>query len=505
MCGPWSNGDVGAVAAAGSMTQVSGVFTVSGSGDDIHSLYGNPMDEFHFVYQQVTGDATIVARVNSVQNTNEWAKAGVMFRSALDTGAAFAFILARPDRQVQAQFRATAATTGTDSGTQTGGTTAAKWLKIERVGNTFRTSYSTDGSSYTQIGTTTTVTMGATAYVGLAVTSHVDGTLCAAQFDNVSVTTVSVCNNNGTCNAGENCSNCAADCGACGQLGLDTRPSNTTCLAPAPLAASYALQDKWELRLHQPGAGGAAAGRQHAPHRGAAGGLGAQRPHGATSSSQTSAFLTLSNVVTSSNGGFLSMAFHPSWATNRYAYVVYTTANRMKRLSRFQSTDGGQTLNASTEQVVLQIQHLVEFNHNGGQIAFGGDGYLYMSTGDDAYQDYARARQAANTNNLFGKVLRIDVNSGSPYAIPLDNPFAAIGGGAPEVYAYGFRNPWRFSVDRLTGDIWVADVGENTWGRGQRPAERRVLRPALLRRRTAASRTAARSPSTAARPFRPTP
>ena len=156
------------------------------------------------------------------------------------------------------------------------------------------------------------------------------------------------------------------------------------------------------------------------------------------------------------------MAFHPNWATNRYAYVVYTTSNRMKRLSRFQSTDGGQTLNTSTEQVVLQIQHLVEFNHNGGQIAFGHDGYLYMSTGDDAYLDYARARQAANPNNLFGKVLRIDVNGGSPYAIPLDNPFA-FGGGAPEVYAYGFRNPWRFSVDRLTGDVWVADVGESTW------------------------------------------
>ena len=334
--------------------------------------------------------------------------------------------------------------------------------EIERVGNTFRTSYSTDGSSYTQVGTTTTVTMGATAYVGLAVTSHVDGTLCAAQFDNVSVTTASVCNNNGTCNAGENCSNCAADCGACGQLGLDTRPSNTTCLAPAPLAASYALQDKWSFAftnpvqvVQPPGDSTRLIVVQRA-------GSARSVPVGATSSAQTSAFLTLSNVVTTSNGGFLSMAFHPNWATNRYAYVVYTTANRMKRLSRFTSTDGGQTLNASTEQVVLQIQHLVEFNHNGGQVAFGGDGYLLHVDRGQRVQDYARARQAANTNNLFGKVLRIDVNSGSPYAIPLDNPFA-LGGGAPEVYAYGFRNPWRFSVDRLTGDVWVADVGENTW------------------------------------------
>jgi hypothetical protein len=122
-------------------------------------------------------------------------------------------------------------------------------------------------------------------------------------------------------------------------------------------------------------------------------------PINATSSSETTTFLTLSNVVRTSNGGFLSMAFHPNWATNRYAYVVYTTSNRMERLSRFQSTDGGATLDASTEQVVLQIQHAVEFNHNGGQVAFGLDGYLYMSSGDDAYLDYTRARQAALANN----------------------------------------------------------------------------------------------------------
>src|SRR5690606_2928672 len=106
-------------------------------------------------------------------------------------------------------------------------------------------------------------------------------------------------------------------------------------------------------------------------------------PANATSGGQAYNFLQLSNVVTASNGGLLSLAFHPNWQNNRYAYVVYTTNNLMQRLSRFQSTDGGQTLNAGTEQVVLQFQHQSEFNHNGGQVVFGTDGFLYLSTGDD--------------------------------------------------------------------------------------------------------------------------
>jgi uncharacterized repeat protein (TIGR03806 family) len=268
---------------------------------------------------------------------------------------------------------------------------------------------------------------------------------------------------NATCEAGETCSNCATDCGACPLPGMDTWPSNPTCVAPAPLASSFATTNKWPnitftspIQVVQPLGDSS---RLIVVQRG---GLARSVPINATSSSQVTNFLQLSNVVTTSNGGFLSMAFHPNWATNRFAYVVYTTSNLMKRLSRFTSTDGGATLNASTEQVVLQIQHLKEFNHNGGQIAFGNDGYLYMSSGDDAYLDYTRARQAAQTNNLFGKILRIDVNGGSPYSIPPTNPFAS-GGGSPEVYAYGFRNPWRFSFDKTTGELWEADVGEDTW------------------------------------------
>jgi len=268
---------------------------------------------------------------------------------------------------------------------------------------------------------------------------------------------------NGTCESGETCSNCAPDCGACPTPGLDARPSNTTCVAPAPLAANYAATDKWPnvsftnpMQVVQPPGDNT---RLIVVER-----AGAARavPINATSQSNVTTFLQLSNVVTSSNGGFLSMAFHPNWATNRYVYVVYTTSNRMKRLSRFQSTSGGTSINASTEQIVLQSQHLTEFNHNGGQIAFGHDGYLYLSTGDDAYLNYTRARHAAQTNNLFGKVLRIDVDNGTPYSIPPSNPFAS-GGGSPEVYAYGFRNPWRFSFDKATGELWLGDVGEDMW------------------------------------------
>jgi uncharacterized repeat protein (TIGR03806 family) len=283
------------------------------------------------------------------------------------------------------------------------------------------------------------------------------GTLCASDGG------ICATCGDGTCETGETCSSCSSDCGACPVPGLDTRPSNTTCVAPAPLAANFATQNKWAnvtftnpMQVVQPPGDES---RLIVVQRA---GTARSVPSNATSSGETTTFLTLSNVVTRSNGGFLSMAFHPNWAANRYAYVVYTTSNRMLRLSRFQSTDGGATLDASTEQVVLQIQHAVEFNHNGGQIAFGPDGYLYMSSGDDAYLDYTRARQAAQTDNLFGKILRIDVNNGSPYSVPPSNPFAS-GGGSPEVYAYGFRNPWRFGFDRVTGELWEGDVGESTW------------------------------------------
>ncbi|MCH5373864.1 MAG: PQQ-dependent sugar dehydrogenase, partial [Planctomycetes bacterium] len=122
------------------------------------------------------------------------------------------------------------------------------------------------------------------------------------------------------------------------------------------------------------------------------------------------------------------------------------------RLSRFTSQDGGKTASPSTEEVVLRIKRDKQW-HWGGRPTFGPDGYLYMTTGDGGTH-----RQAQNLDNINGKMLRIDVDGGNPYAIPPDNPFAG-GGGLPEIYAYGFRNPWRWSFDSLTGNIWEGDVG----------------------------------------------
>src|SRR5262245_4915396 len=100
-------------------------------------------------------------------------------------------------------------------------------------------------------------------------------------------------------------------------------------------------------------------------------------------------------------------------------------------------------------------------NHNGGDLHFGPDGYLYCAMGDGGSAGDPGNR-AQNKNNLLGKILRLDVNNGSPYGIPPDNPFVGIDG-ADEVWDYGLRNPWRFSFDRLTGDMWIGDVGQNLW------------------------------------------
>lgn len=259
---------------------------------------------------------------------------------------------------------------------------------------------------------------------------------------------------------------------------LDTRPVNTSCLAPAPLAATYALVPMWpnlstaELWPDRESALVAAAQPPGDSTRFILVdlmGVAISVPVGATTPSDVAPFLDLSNVVNTevTNGGWLSFAFHPDYATNGYAFVTYTatdaTLGLVKRLSRFESTDGGRTLDMATEKILLNHAQQ-NFDHNGGHIAFGPDSYLYFSTGDDAPGDFERARHVTLTDNLFGKILRLDVNvdAGVPYAIPADNPFV-LSGGLPEIYAYGFRNPWQFSFDRETGELWLGDVGQDTW------------------------------------------
>ncbi len=156
--------------------------------------------------------------------------------------------------------------------------------------------------------------------------------------------------------------------------------------------------------------------------------------------------------------GLLGLAFHPDFKHNPYFYVNYTDTNGNTVIARF--TANGDSADPASEKDLLHVQQPFP-NHNGGKMIFGPDGYLYMGLGDGGSQGDPHGN-GQNTNVLLGKILRIDVDHGGPYAIPPDNPFAN-GGGRPEIWAYGLRNPWRFSFDRATNNLYIADVGQDTW------------------------------------------
>lgn len=165
--------------------------------------------------------------------------------------------------------------------------------------------------------------------------------------------------------------------------------------------------------------------------------------------------------------GFLGLAFHPDYKRSGEFFVFYTEkrGGHHNVVSRFRvSKDDPDRADPASEEVVLRIDHKY-WNHDGGTVAFGPDGYLYVAVGDGgAANDPDDNGQ--NLNTLLGKVLRIDVNrrdGETPYAIPKDNPFAGRGDARPEVYAYGLRNVWRLAFDRPTGRLWAADVGQNLY------------------------------------------
>jgi len=174
-----------------------------------------------------------------------------------------------------------------------------------------------------------------------------------------------------------------------------------------------------------------------------------------------------------SEAGLLGLAFHPNFATNGRAYVNYTDRSTRSITSEFTSPDGGLTLNPNPERVLLTVNKPAD-NHNGGQLAFDQDGFLRIGLGDGGGGGDPQ-ENAQNTQRLLGKMLRIDVNSqpgGAPYAIPPDNPFGInprcnVNGtgtqNCPEIYAIGLRNPWRWSFDRQTGQQWVGDVGQGSF------------------------------------------
>jgi glucose/arabinose dehydrogenase len=193
----------------------------------------------------------------------------------------------------------------------------------------------------------------------------------------------------------------------------------------------------------------------------------------------TTTMLDLTDRVVFRNvHGLLGLAFHPDFPSDARAWVAYTHETSpdviVLRISEFVTADGGATLNPASEQILFEMDQPGGHN-NGGHLAFGPDGFLYIGTGDGGNDDSATgvAGNGQLTDNLLGKILRIDVSGTTGtrrYRVPADNPFAAnalcaVNGtgsaNCPEIFAWGFRNPWRWSFDRTSGQLWLGDVGSH--------------------------------------------
>ena len=174
-------------------------------------------------------------------------------------------------------------------------------------------------------------------------------------------------------------------------------------------------------------------------------------------------FLDIRSLVLSGGErGLLSIAFHPHYAQNGFFYVNYTNLNGHTVVARYSvSPSNPNRANPSSAVPIITINQPFA-NHNGGQLQFGPDGYLYIGMGDGG-SGGDPGNRAQNLGDLLGKMLRLDVDSASPYAIPPSNPFRTQTGARAEIWSYGLRNPWRFSFDRTTGDLWIADVGQGEW------------------------------------------
>ena len=178
-------------------------------------------------------------------------------------------------------------------------------------------------------------------------------------------------------------------------------------------------------------------------------------------------FLSITGVSTGSEQGLLGLAFDPDYATNGLFYVNYTDAAGTTQIRRYAVSGDADVADPNSATRVLSIAQPFA-NHNGGWLAFGPDGYLYIGSGDGG-DTGDPSNRAQNTALLLGKLLRIDVHGDDfpadpnrNYALPPGNPFVG-GGGTGEVWAYGLRNPWRCSFDRLTGDLYIGDVGQGDW------------------------------------------
>ncbi len=169
-----------------------------------------------------------------------------------------------------------------------------------------------------------------------------------------------------------------------------------------------------------------------------------------------------SRVLSGGERGLLGLAFHPFYDSNGRFFVFYTRLGDGALVIAEYGVSADPDVASSTETILLTIPHPGQANHNGGMLAFGPDGYLYIGVGDGGSGDDP-PNNAQNLQVLLGKILRIDIDApGVPYAPPPTNPFVGNANAEPEIFAYGLRNPWRFAFDRGLGDLWVADVGQGS-------------------------------------------
>ncbi|HEY6642097.1 PQQ-dependent sugar dehydrogenase [Povalibacter sp.] len=257
-----------------------------------------------------------------------------------------------------------------------------------------------------------------------------------------------------------------------GTAGLDSRPANSTCVAwEKPANGSIQVQPFTSLSfdasvalLQAPNDNG----NWYVVEQG-----GTIKRFSGTNPASASTYGTVT-VTSGGEMGLLGMAFHPDFPTDSRVFLSYTirVSNRLEsRISSF--ANSSTTALGGTETILLRVTQ-PEDNHNGGDIHFGPDGFLYIGFGDGggAGDNHGSTGNGQRLTTLLGKMLRIDVNSATPYGIPAGNPFASqalcpadgrSSGECPEIYAWGLRNPWRWSFDRATGELWVGDVGQGQW------------------------------------------
>jgi uncharacterized repeat protein (TIGR03806 family) len=312
-----------------------------------------------------------------------------------------------------------------------------------------------------------------TALATVTVTSHSDTTVAASTAYTYTVRAFDAAGNESAASGAGSATTPAA-----GQAGLDSRPSNTSCLAwDRPTAGnSISLTRFTNLSFNMP------VKMLQAPnssqHWYVLQQLGLVRRFTGTNPTSATTVLDITGRtfdVSQSEAGLLGMAFHPNFPTDPRVFIYYIDQSTVGRLAAFTATvdgNGAATIDQASEQNLLTITKMQD-NHNGGDLAFGPDGYLYLSTGDGGGGgDPEENGQRLTT--LQGKMLRLQIGApGAGYTIPADNPFAGnaacppggarASGNCPEIYAWGLRNPWRWSFDRGNGTQWVADVGQGAY------------------------------------------